>query len=89
MLLNILRCTGQNPKQGIIWPQTSVVLRLRNSELNQKSPGPGTGSGEGGSPMLGTDCILSIMLGKAGGERQDVQNVALALWVHGGVDVAS
>ena len=39
--------------------------------------------------MLGTDCILSIMLGKAGGERQDVQNVALALWVHGGVDVAS
>lgn len=30
MLLIILQCTGQSPKQGMIGPQSAMALRLRN-----------------------------------------------------------
>ena len=41
MLLNILPWTGQLPRQGIIQPQMSIVLRLRKPALGQcKFPHP-------------------------------------------------
>lgn len=40
MLPNILKCSGRPPHQRVIWPQVSVVLRLRNSDLGKE---PGTG----------------------------------------------
>ena len=35
MLLNMLQCTGQPPPQRIVWPQMSLVLRLRTPSLEK------------------------------------------------------